>query len=373
MLSPNRFGYSVRQAWNNKHGLKLNRVLKYVALFAIGVSSFVVLRRMDVACRGSSRTAPTPKGYTEIVTSKNGEKISFEMVAVPGGTFVMGSPQNEPGHKDDEGPQHEVRVAPFYICTTETTLELFLAYYEETMSAKKEFTAAEEARKEAEQSRNDVDAITGPTPVYGDLTMGYGKKNPAIGMTWHNAMTFCRWLSGKTGRKYRLPTEAEWEYACRAGSTGGSRTAPTGFGNDPNQLKDYVWYKADSDGEPHEVARKKPNGWGLYDMLGNVREWVYDFYNSTAYTEVANKNLVVNPTGPKSGKVHTTRGGAYDSSIEELRCAARAFEEKWWRMNDPQIPKSKWWLPQMDFIGFRVATSIDPNDKSIGNQNNGKK
>jgi len=374
VLSPNRFGYSVRQAWNNKHGLKLNRVLKYVALFAIGVSSFVVLRRMDVACRGGSRTAPTVlKGYTETVTSKNGEKISFEMVAVPGGTFVMGSPQNEPGHKDDEGPQHEVRVAPFYICTTETTLELFLAYYEETMSAKKEFTAAEEARKEAEQSRNDVDAITGPTPVYGDLTMGYGKKNPAIGMTWHNAMTFCRWLSGKTGRKYRLPTEAEWEYACRAGSTGGSRTAPTGFGNDPNQLKDYVWYKADSDGEPHEVARKKPNGWGLYDMLGNVREWVYDFYNSTAYTEVANKNLVVNPTGPKSGEVHTARGGAYDSSIEELRCAARAFEEKWWRMNDPQIPKSKWWLPQMDFIGFRVATSIDPNDKSIGNQNNGKK
>jgi formylglycine-generating enzyme required for sulfatase activity len=364
VLLPNRFGYSVRHAWNNKHGLKLNRVLKYVALFAIGVVAF---QSSDV---GAVREPPVqlPKGYTETVTSKNGEKISFEMVAVPGGTFVMGSPQNEPGHKDDEGPQHEVRVAPFYICTTETTLELFLAYYEETMSAKKEFTAAEEARKEAEQSRNDVDAITGPTPVYGDLTMGYGKKNPAIGMTWHNAMTFCRWLSGKTGRKYRLPTEAEWEYACRAGTT--NVFAPDrNIRGDPNQLKDYVWYKADSDGEPHEVAKKKPNGWGLYDMLGNVREWVYDFYSPIAYREAAKQSPAVNPTGPKSGEVHTARGGTYDSSIEELRCAARAFEEKWWRMNDPQIPKSKWWFPQMDFIGFRVATSIDPNDKSMGNQN----
>ncbi|MCJ7674297.1 MAG: formylglycine-generating enzyme family protein [Sedimentisphaerales bacterium] len=353
MMSREQSAHSSKKVWS-KHGLKLNHVMEYVVLVAV---SLVVFQSSDVPGEGRE----LQRGHIETVTSKSGEKISFEMVLVPGGTFVMGSPQNEPGHKDDEGPQHEVRVAPFYICPTETTLELFLAYYEEMVGAKGKDTAAEQA------DTNDLDAITGPTPVYGDLTMGYGKKHPAIGMTWHNAMTFCRWLSIKTGRKYRLPTEAEWEYACRAATTN-----VFGFGNDPNQLKDYVWYKANSEGEPHEVAKKKPNAWGLYDMLGNVREWVYDFYSPTAYTEVTKKSPTVNPTGPKSGEVHIARGGTYDSSIEELRCAARTFEEKWWRMGDPQIPKSKWWLPQMDFIGFRVATSIDPNDKNMGNQNNRK-
>jgi formylglycine-generating enzyme required for sulfatase activity len=295
------------------------------------------------------------KKYTETITSKNGEKISFNMVLVPGGKFVMGSPKGESDRKDHEGPQHEVRVAPFYLCTTETTLELFLAYYQETMSAKKDFIEVEEAKKDAEKSRDDVDAITGPTPVYGDLTMGYGEKHPAMGMTWHNAMTVCRWLSKKTGRKYRLPTEAEWEYACRAGTTNAF-----GFGNTPNQLADFAWYEDNSDGENHEVAKKKPNAWGLYDMLGNVREWVYDYYSETAYKEAAKKSPAVNPKGPKTGKVHVARGGDYNSETEELRCAARAFEEEWWRSGDPQFPKSKWWLPEMDFIGFRIARSIDP-------------
>jgi len=296
-----------------------------------------------------------PKKYTETVTSKSGESISFKMVPVPGGTFVMGSPEDEPGGKDDEGPQRKVRLAPFYLCTTETTIELFLAYYRETVSAKKDFVAVQQEKKNAEQaSRDDVDAITGPTPVYGNMTMGYGEEHPAIGMTWHNANTFCMWLSRKTGKKYRLPTEAEWEYACRTGTT-----KVYGYGNDPNRLKDYAWYKANSEFETNEVAKKKPNAWGLYDMSGNVREWVYDFYSPTAYKEAARKTPAVNPKGPKTGKVHVARGGDYNGSIEELRCAARAFEEKWWRSGDPQIPKSKWWLPEMDFIGFRVARSVD--------------
>jgi formylglycine-generating enzyme required for sulfatase activity len=197
--------------------------------------------------------------------------------------------------------------------------------------------------------------------------MGYGKKHPAMGMTWHNATTFCKWLSRKTGRKYRLPTEAEWEYACRAGTTN-----VFGCGNAPNGLADFAWYKANSDGEPHEVGKKKPNAWGLYDMSGNVREWVRDFYSPEAYKNSVNESPTVDPQGPTSGKVHVARGGDYSSSIEELRCAARAFEEEWWRDGDPQIPKSKWWLPEMDFIGFRIAISIGQNEQSIGNQNNGQ-
>jgi formylglycine-generating enzyme required for sulfatase activity len=334
-------------------------VVKYVALLAIGIVAF---QSSDVLGEGRK----PPRRYTETVTTKDGEKVSFEMVLIPSGSFLMGSPVGEVGRQDNEGPQHEVRVAPFYLCTTETTLELFLAYYQETMSAKKDFIEVEQAKKDAEQSRDDVDAITGPTPVYGDLTMGYGEKHPAMGMTWHNAMTVCKWLSKKTGRKYRLPTEAEWEYAYRAGTTN-----VFGFGNDPNRLADFAWYEDNADGETNEVAKKKPNAWGLYDMLGNVREWVYDYYSQTAYKEAARRNPAVNPKGPETGKVHVARGGDY-SSTEELRCAARAFEEEWWRSGDPQFPKSKWWLPEMDFIGFRIASSIDPNEQNMRRPNNGK-
>ena len=158
----------------------------------------------------------------------------------------------------------------------------------------------------------------------------------------------------KTGKKYRLPTEAEWEYACRAGTTN-----VFGVGSDPDRLSDFAWYEATADYETSEVGKKKTNVWGLYDMLGNVREWVYDFYSPTAYKGAAEKTPAVNPKGPETGKVHVARGGDYNSPIEEIRCAARAFEEKWWRSGDPQIPKSKWWLPEMDFIGFRVARSVD--------------
>ena len=283
------------------------------------------------------------KKYTETITTTRGEKLSFEMVLIPGGKFLMGSPKQEPSRKDDEGPQHVVSVKLFYLCTTETPMELFLAYYEETVRPRGESILQEPAAE-------DVDGITGPTPFYGDPTQGYGKRHPAVGMSWHNAMTFCRWLTMKTGKKYRLPTEAEWEHAVRAGAA----TAYF-FSDDPAQLKDYAWFEANSGGMPHELAQKKPNPWGLYDMVGNAREWVYDYYCPTAYEKAAKNSPAVSPIGPKNGKVHVARGGDWDSPVEELRCAARAFEEKWWRMYDPQMPKSKYWLPVMHFIGFRVA------------------
>jgi formylglycine-generating enzyme required for sulfatase activity len=278
-------------------------------------------------------------------------------VLIPGGSFLMGSPADEADRADDEGPQHKVDLGSFYLCTTETTLRLFLAYYEETGTAQKDFVEVQEAQKNTETASPDgVNAISGPTPVYGDLTMGYDKKHPAMGMSWHNAQTYCAWLSQKTGKEYRLPTEAEWEYAARAGST-----SLYGFGDDPKKLDEYAWYEGNIDFGPREVGTKKPNAWGFYDMLGNVREWVQDFYSPTAYAEAAQANPAVNPTGPATGKVHVARGGFYESPDAELRCAARAYEEDWWRMNDPQIPKSKWWLPQMDFIGFRVACEVEPN------------
>ncbi|MBE0537076.1 MAG: SUMF1/EgtB/PvdO family nonheme iron enzyme [Phycisphaerae bacterium] len=295
-----------------------------------------------------------PKRYTETVSDRLGEKMTFDMVLIDGGRFTMGSPDDEAGRKPDEGPQREVRVSPFYLCTTEMTLKFFLAYYEETSRARAVHVEAVEGK--------DVDAITGPTPVFGELTMGYSPNHPAIGGTWHNAVTFCQWLSKKTGRTYRLPTEAEWEYAARAGGT-----TAFAFGADKDNVDDYAWYADNSDGEVHAVASKKPNAWGLYDMAGNVREWVQDFY--AASYDGAN---AVNPKGPESGAVHVARGGDYDSPVEELRSAARAFEEKWWRSGDPQIPKSRWWLPNMDIVGFRVACSIEPENSGPAFEPDGK-
>jgi len=334
----------------------MSRILTYVAVpvICIGV--------MMAACSPGSQEK-LPKRYTETVTTKDGEQLGFEMVLIPGGSFMMGSSEDQQGRVENEGPQHKVRLDSFYLCTTEATVELFAAYYQETVSAKEDFLETEQTEKPADGE--DVDAITGPTPVYGDMTMGYSNKHPAMGMTWHNATTFCRWLSKKTGKKYRLPTEAEWEYACRAGSD-----HVFGFGNsagrltaDPNQLKDYAWYKENADFELHEVAGKKPNAYGLYDILGNVQEWVYDFYSPTTYKQLAEAGPILNPTGPKTGDVHAARGGYHSSPAEELRCAYRCFEEDWWRMNDPQIPKSIWWLPDMDIVGLRVACSVDKDKK----------
>ncbi len=313
-----------------------------------------------VSCVGivAVEIAPAAEGqnakkYTETITTKDGSKLSFDMVLVPAGKFTMGSPAGEADRADHEGPQRQVQVNPFYLCTTEITIELFLAYYQETGTAKKDFIETEAAQKE-ETTQDGVNAITGPTPVYGDMTMGYSKKHPAIGGTWHNAMTFCRWLSQKTGKQYRLPTEAEWEYAARCGSGTAFGVCETADG-----LNDYAWFGDNANMEPHAVGTKKPNAWGLHDMHGNVREWVQDFYNPTAYGLAFQDN----PAGPKEGKVHVARGGFYDSPAGELRCAARAFEEDWWRMNDPQIPKSKWWLPQIDSIGFRVACEVPKEEK----------
>ena len=337
--------------------MKMSRFCKCFAGLMLGFGLLWVANAM------AAQNKP-PRKFSETVTAKNGDKITFDMVLIPSGDFMMGSPANEDDRRKHEGPRHKVKLDSFYLCTTETTIAIFRAYYQETAIAKQDFAEVETAQKEKSQNKANMDAITGPTVIYGDVTMGYGDNHPAIGLTWHNAATFCKWLSIKTGKPYRLPTEAEWEYACRAGSKDQYY-----FGNDAKQLKEYAWYIDSSDGETSPVARKKPNAWGLYDMLGNVCEWVSDFYNPTAYQEAARKNPAVNPKGPKEtkkGQVHVARGGDYYSEAKELRCAARSFEQPYWRDGDPQFPKSQWWLPEMDIIGFRVALSAERKDQISG-------
>ena len=297
-----------------------------------------------LACLLSGCAAEAQEGYVESVTGPTGEVMTFEMVPLPGGTFVMGSDSGEAGHQPDEAPPHELTVAPFYLASKEVTLQLFLAYYRETKSEK-------DSDADLSGDAKGIDGITGPTPVYGDITMGYPDTNPAMGMSWHNAVTFARWLSAKTGRAYRLPTEAEWEYACRAGTA-----TLYGIGDDPAKLERHAWYEKNAEGEPKPVGTRQPNAWGLYDLQGNVREWVQDIYDPQSYARYAD---AIDDDGVAPGRAHVARGGDYASPVEELRCAARDFEEPWWRSYDPQIPKSQWWIAMRDFIGMRVAVSIE--------------
>ena len=293
------------------------------------------------------------KKYTEVITDKEKKEHKLDMVLIPGGTFRMGSPEGEEGREKHEGPQHTVKLAPFYMATTETLYTFYMAFYDETHQGKRD-KGLEEPMDEWKEALEKVDTITGPTPIYGDITNSWGEEErPVLMCSWFQAMVFCKWLSKKTGKTYRLPTEAEWEYACRAGTT----TAYS-FGDDPDQLEDYAWYEDNSDDMTQQVAKKKPNPWGLYDMHGNVAEWCIDFYEPTTYAERAKNNPADGAKPLAKGKVHVARGGAWDSPVEALRSAHRMFEEDWWRAEDPQEPKSRWWLPKLGIIGFRVVCEI---------------
>jgi formylglycine-generating enzyme required for sulfatase activity len=171
------------------------------------------------------------------------------------------------------------------------------------------------------------------------------------------ARTFCNWLSAKTGRYYRLPTEAEWEYACRAGTT----TAYS-FGDDPAQLADHAWSFDNSNEKYHPVGQKKPNPWGLFDMHGNVAEWVLDQHDTQFYAKQAD-GVADNPLNtPTTLDPRVVRGGSWDDDPEMLRSAARGKSTPDWKQRDPQIPKSIWYSTDAPFVGFRIVRPLrEPN------------
>lgn len=202
-----------------------------------------------------------------------------------------------------------------------------------------------------------ADAITRPTPPYVDETYGHGREGrPAICMTHHTAMEYCRWLSKTTGKTYRLPTEAEWEWACRAGTT----TAYS-FGDDPKKLGEYAWFGDNADDTPHKVGTKKPNPWGLHDMHGNVMEWCLDQYSKDYYgslpRDLATTGPVVLPTDKRFA--HVARGGNWGDEAAMLRSAARQISDPTWIKEDPQLPQSIWWLTNWDYVGFRVICPVE--------------
>ncbi len=272
----------------------------------------------------------------------NGTSLEFSMEAIPAGEFMMGSSK---GGNEDEKPAHRVKLDPFWMGTYEVTWNLF----EPFLYKDYEVTKSTDGKVPAE-----VDAVTRPTKPYLDMTFGYGKDGqPALAMTHYNAIQFCKWLYVRTGVFYRLPTEAEWEYACRAGSN----TAYF-FGDDAGQLAEYAAYKENSNGQTAKVGTKKPNAWGLYDMLGNVSEWTYDQYDADFYSTFKNK-VAENPVNvPTKLYPHVVRGGSFESEAIDLRSAARGASDPVWKQLDPQIPKSNWWFPEAPFVGMRLVRPV---------------
>lgn len=302
---------------------------------------------------GDTTVAAEMKPYTQAIP---GTAVQFDMVPIPGGKFLMGSPAGEPGHSADEGPQHEVTIAPFWMGKHEIRWDEYEIWMFSLDISRRKLTNAQPTPRDLL-----ADAVTRPTKPYTDMTFGMGKEGyPAICMTQLAAKTFCEWLSAKTGRYYRLPTEAEWEYAARAGTT----TAYS-FGDDPAGLDEYAWYFENSDDAYHPVGEKKPNPWGLYDIHGNVSEWCLDEYSPTTYGARPAEKAADNPfTPPTKPYPQVVRGGSWDDDADRLRSAARRGSDKSWKVQDPQLPQSVWYFTDALFAGFRVVRPLqEPSDE----------
>jgi len=292
-----------------------------------------------LSAQPSARQAATALAkYTDTIPNT---KVAFEMLPVPAGTFMMGSPASEPGRNADEEPQHKVTLKAFYIGAKEVTW----AEYDEFGFS----LDLQRKRKLGLTGPKDAgDVVSRPTPPYADESWGWGKEaQPVIGITHYSATKYCEWLSARTGKKYRLPTEAEWEYAARAGTK-----TTYSFGDDAAAVGEYAWLKANSEEQPHVGGQKKPNAWGLFDIHGNAAEWTRDLYDAAFYAKSPADNPV---NDSKELYPHVVRGGSWDDEPARLRSAARRSSIEAWSRRDPQNPKSLWWHTDATFVGFRVV------------------
>ena len=302
--------------------------------------------------------------YTQTVESSD---IRFEMIPIPGGEFVMGSPADEAGRVDDEGPQFTVKTEPFWMAKTELTWAEYKTFMKSYDIFKRLSRQGVRKAKNVAQS----DAITVPTPLYEPShTYEYGDdpKQPAVTMTQYAAKQYTKWLSGITSVQYRLPTEAEWEYAARAGS----KTAYS-FGDDPAQLADHASFAENSPKGASKVGGKKPNAFGLHDMHGSVWEWTVDQYTADGFGDKQGKSLSVLEaiTKPTTKEMRCVRGGGWQDPPERLRSAARmGSADEDWKERDPNVPLSPWWYTTdpARMVGMRLVRShvpLSPEDLQL--------
>lgn len=270
------------------------------------------------------------------------------MTPVHGGKFIMG---------DDsfDALKHEIEVSSFWISTYEISWDVYTLFMERNIDE------LPSSFKKGSEVFIDVDGVSSATTPYMEMSFGMGTNGyPAINMTQFAASKFCEWLSSITGNYYRLPTEAEWEYACKAGSN-----SDYYFGDDSSKLGEYAWYSDNSNESYHRIGTKKPNALGLYDMHGNVSEWTIDTYSVDKYK---NRNTLKNPfyiTKNKYPKV--IRGGSWNDDASRLKSSRRDLSTKELQKRDPQIPKSKWWNTDAPYIGFRIVRPLSTPEDDVKN------
>ncbi|MCD6347098.1 MAG: SUMF1/EgtB/PvdO family nonheme iron enzyme [Bacteroidales bacterium] len=311
----------------------------------------------------SAATVEKFENFTETIPES---PVSFNMIAIPGGSFTIGSPTSELYRDDDEGPTKEITISKFFMSEIEVSWDEYMAFYAQTAGEGRS-TDTEGVRKNS----SNLDAIVGATPPYGQPDHGWGMgKHPVISISFHAAETYCRWLSKVTGKTYRLPTEAEWEYAARGGTKGPyffdvnpKKVMKKGLFSskgDTTTINTYVVYRENSSLKTQEPDFVQSNPFALKNMLGNVAEFCQDWYSDDAYNNLPDGAL--NPTGPLSGSEHVIRGGSYKSTADELRCANRdSTRTATWLRTDPQIPKSIWWFSDCFYVGFRVVCEYKTN------------
>ncbi len=245
----------------------------------------------NVFC-GLLAQSPADTSFIKYEQAIPGSEIKFTLVPIPAGTFLIGSSSKDKAKQDDEMPQHAVSLNAFWMGAYEVTFDEFNLFFNDIALSQNIIT----------------DAVTRPSSPYIDMTLGMGKEGgfPANSMQQYGALMYCKWLYKNTGIFFRLPTEAEWEYACRAG-----KTTIYSFGDDASKLDEYAWYSNNSEDKYHKVGQKTPNDWGLYDMLGNVAEWVLDQYQADYYSTLTDKNE--DPVRvPDARYPRIVRGGTYN-------------------------------------------------------------
>ncbi|MCP4698523.1 MAG: formylglycine-generating enzyme family protein [Gammaproteobacteria bacterium] len=254
-----------------------------------------------------------------------GGETGPEMVYIPAGKFMMGSPKDEEGRDNDEGPVHEVALNHFAIGKFPVTVKEYLHFAR----------AMEKHYPEWMEKGSQYHAVTGTDERYkkrGDSLCD--EACPIVGVSWEDVKAYCEWLSAQTGEKYALLTEAQWEYACRAGTA-----TRYYFGDDEKELDKYAWHDNNADRRPQPVGEKEQNGWGLYDMHGNVWEWVNDYW----VNKYISSELQTNPRGPESGSSRVIRGGGWDGTARGCRSAMRSGNVPGYRVS---------------YLGFRLATTV---------------
>jgi formylglycine-generating enzyme required for sulfatase activity len=311
----------------------------------------------------SGRFVKTERGYmVPYKLTIPGTEATIEMQPVPGGTFKLGSSEAQAGRKPDEGPQVAVEIEPFWIAAYEITWDQYKPY----MAMYDLFKKLKAANLLEINDTNKHLIVTAPSNLYDPtftFKLGAQPKQPAVTMSQFAAKQYTKWLSGLVGHYYRLPSEAEWEYACRAGTT----TAYS-FGDDPSQLSDYGWFYDNGGETTHLVGQKKANPWSLFDMHGNVGEWVLDEYTKNGYETLAAKSAG-KPLSwqeaiawPKKLYPRVVRGGGWDDDAAGCRSAARRkSDDDGWREEDPNFPQSPWWFTSQPAlsVGFRPIRPLN--------------